>query len=613
MYEIGKIQPKDSPLSEMTEGFGDTYKYLFKIIFNLDNDSCSYEKISVEEIDQTKKNRYLYRIGESNAPAVTPISKITKPEKTFNTKILKSVDKFLENIRDFAGEPDIAFLTSLDKELTDKKGLILNDFKTEFSKFDIGPKNAGVLGIIFNIKGEEKYLGDLDVFSSNLPKTVYKSNYFKFKTASNAFDKTCYMCKALKKEVWGYAGTFQFYTVDKKGMVTGGFDQSKAWKNYPLCPECYIILERGKKYVLNNLSYRFCGFNYFLIPKLVLVEEENLKKVLTKLRGYKDFTLEKKESEKIVELEEKVFDYLQDKENYANFDFLFFEEPHKNVVFNILLYLENITPTRLATIMKAKHSADDEANKVYKIFTKIPKKDDKGELTYFNIDFTFHAIRNFFLNSEIEGNFDKYFLDIIKNIFFLELISLEYLLNRFMEKIRSEFLNENSVFYLTLSAYKILRFLEELKILNRRRFKYMNSTGKYEDFFTEQGNFFDDESKKAVFLEGVLVQKLLNIQLHERKAQPFRSRLNGLKIDEKIARRLLPETINKLEEYDSNYYKEMESEISGYFLKSDLSRFSTEELSFYFVLGMNLAGQFDKKENVTGKNDKTENKEVNNE
>lgn len=120
--------------------------------------------------------------------------------------------------------------------------------------------------------------------------------------------------------------------------------------------------------------------------------------------------------------------------------------------------------------------------------------------------------------------------------------------------------------------------------------------GRYEDFFGEYKSFFDDDSKKAVFLEGVLVQKLLNIQQYDRGSQPFRSRLNGLKIDEKVARRLLPETINKLEEYGKNYYHQLESEISRYFLTSDLKKYSTEELSFYFVMGMNLAKNFEKKE-----------------
>ena len=115
-------------------------------------------------------------------------------------------------------------------------------------------------------------------------------------------------------------------------------------------------------------------------------------------------------------------------------------------------------------------------------------------------------------------------------------------------------------------------------------------TGYLSDFFAEH-TIFDNDTKKAVFLEGVLAEKLLNIQYSERNSKPFRSRLNGLKIDEKVAKRLLPEMINKLEEYDKNYYKELEQGTAAYMLKANFSAFSVDELSFYFTLGMSLANK----------------------
>lgn len=598
LYEIGKIQKEGNPLSEMAQDFGDSYKYLFKIVCRIDGGdggSCIYEKISVEEIDSAKKDRYLYKKGAgANAPDVTPVSKITEPEKTFKKKILKSVALFIKNVTGFASPGDIGFLESLDNELQEKQDTILTDFIGEFGRYTVNAKTAAVLGVCFVVDGEEKYPGDLDVFSKHFLHIGYKSNFFKFNKYSRAEDKTCYMCKKTAREVWGYAGTFQFYTVDKDGMVTGGFDQAKAWKNYPLCPDCYLILERGKKYILNQSAFRFCGFNYLLIPKLVLEHPGNLERVLTKLRGYKNFTLKGEEPLHAVELEERIFTYLRDQKNYANFDFLFFKEDKK--AFNILLYLENITPTRLAKIVNAKRDVDNDEIRKYKLFTGIPFTNKNGERKFYDIPFTFHAVRNFFMNSKLDGNFDNYFLDIVKNIFFLKPISQVFLLNRFMEKVRSDFLNEKNIFYPVLSAFKIVLFLEKLNILNRRRYTCMESHGKYEDFFAEYKDFFDHDTKKALFLEGVLVQKLLNIQQQERGSQPFRSRLNGLRIDEKIARRLLPETINKLVEYGKNFYHRLETEISTYFLKSDLKAFSIDELSFYFVMGMNLANNFDKKE-----------------
>lgn len=116
--------------------------------------------------------------------------------------------------------------------------------------------------------------------------------------------------------------------------------------------------------------------------------------------------------------------------------------------------------------------------------------------------------------------------------------------------------------------------------------------------FFDENSIFDDDVKKALFLEGVLAQKLLNVQYQERKATPFRARLNGLKIDEKIAKRLLPEMINKLEEYEKNYqfFKEIETAISEYLLNSNFSKYSVDEMSYYFTLGLTLEKHFRKQE-----------------
>ena len=128
-----------------------------------------------------------------------------------------------------------------------------------------------------------------------------------------------------------------------------------------------------------------------------------------------------------------------------------------------------------------------------------------------------------------------------------------------------------------------------------------NYENNFEGFFQDYP-LFDDDVKKALFLEGVLAKKLLNIQYNERGSTPFKSRLNGLKIDEKIAKRLLPEIINKLEEYDKNYYQDLERAIGEYLLNSDFSKYSIEELSFYFTLGMVLEKSFRKQDENNGNN-----------
>ena len=116
---------------------------------------------------------------------------------------------------------------------------------------------------------------------------------------------------------------------------------------------------------------------------------------------------------------------------------------------------------------------------------------------------------------------------------------------------------------------------------------------KVERFFEANQSFFTSDAKKATFLEGVLTQNLLNIQWNDKKATPFRAKLHGLKMNEALIKRLLPEIQNKLEEYGKNYYRDLESIIAHYFVLAGVNwKEADDELSFYFVLGMDMQKLF---------------------
>ena len=128
---------------------------------------------------------------------------------------------------------------------------------------------------------------------------------------------------------------------------------------------------------------------------------------------------------------------------------------------------------------------------------------------------------------------------------------------------------------------------------------------RYEDYFQKHPDFYNADWKKAVFLTGVLAQNVMDIQYRERKATPFRSRLSGLKLDARAIKRLLPESIEKLEQYKSNYYRDLETSIallmeSG---EPELKHQSVDEISFYFAIGMNLNKQFKSEKDTGGETD----------
>ena len=116
---------------------------------------------------------------------------------------------------------------------------------------------------------------------------------------------------------------------------------------------------------------------------------------------------------------------------------------------------------------------------------------------------------------------------------------------------------------------------------------------KIERFFAAHGGFFDCASKKACFLTGVLVRKVLNIQFKANNATPFQKKLHGLRLSESVIKNVSKEAQAKLEQYKKNYYRELETIISQYMTIGDKNWLITnDEISFYFTTGMNLADLF---------------------
>lgn len=592
LYNIGKLQKVGSSLNEFFEDIGNAHKHIFKIVFDInDVNDIKFVKIDYEEYDSLKKLKYLYKGKKGNSTDSTPTSKITEFEKTYQNKICRCLETFIKNHKTsitnklFFGNLNKTFLankeiieTNLDAFI-EEKGLFISNAKTN----DKGIKDGGVITFTFQRDNEPLYLGDLDEFVNIFNKqdnSLNKDYYSKYGKTSKTNNSYCYICHEVKDDIWGFVNTYNFYTADKSGFVTGGCRQELAWKNYPVCPDCTQILNRGKRYAESNLKNRFCGFSYLVVPEISFSNDTTLEQVLKSMRNYESFSLSENNAKWIENTEEKIMRDLSKENNMVNFNFLFFSV--NNSEYKILLYLQEIPPSRLNYLIGSKNKVDSPENKQFNIFKKIATK--KGDITF---GFSFTFIRDFFNNSKIEGNFDKKFLDLVNNIFIGKSISFNFLLNRFMERIRRVFINDGMYTIDVLKGYKIFLFLELIKIFDRRRNVMDVQDMPYHEFFSEN-TIFDDNVKKAIFLEGVLAQKLLSIQYQERQATPFRTRLNGLKIDEKIAKRLLPEMINKLEEYEKNYYRELEQAIGQYMLKSSFSEYTVDELSFYFTLGMTL-------------------------
>jgi len=573
------------------------------IILDKKNGEFKYTGIEIEEFSKEKLMKYLYRKGGgARGTDITPTSMVTEIEKTFNIKILSWFKKYNSDQNNQCN-------------LLHKIYLVLENNKTKIIQ-DLKEKSEKGNNII-SLKINSNYLGDLEIFKNILVSDARENYFKKFGIESKSEEKLCSVCKKRQSEVYGFVSTFNFYIVDKPGFVSGGFRQKNSWRNYPVCLNCALTLEEGRKYLRDNLNFNFYGFRYLLIPKFVKgIQEEIQNSIFKAIKSQKDPKFIKKEIKRLTNDEDEALELMSKKENYLNNNFLFYYAPKgfDGKVFNILLYVEDILPSRLKKLFEAKEKIDQEEmyrNCMVPTFNDRGKKDGEKPL-----EFNFGILRTFFPRISNNRTFNKYFLDITNKIFTNKPVEYDFLLNFIVKKIRDDFTKDYSTKIDTLKGFMLLNYLKELKILKLKKEVKMETKDllsleseekeikeRVELFFNKFSNFFNSNLKKAIFLEGVLTQYLLNIQYQERKSTPFRVKLKGLKLDEKQIKKLLPEIQNKLEEYGKNYYRDIESIISNYFVLSgnDWS-LTNNEISFYFTLGMNLSNLF-KKEKENGGNE----------
>lgn len=595
VYQIGKYicsMRRDNwdLLTDIIEDASDggKYKHILKITFHVDETNITYSGIEYEEYSNDKKNRYAYKSGPSKGGDYTPVSKFVDSKKTLD-RIEWSLKGIVTTLNSYLENEKIIFNNILSL-ISAKKDTIQIDIEKKKRQISAKKNEGFILAIcVINKDDECSYPGDFEIIKNRLIQISSEQYYSKYNKISKGTG-ICYYCFSTQ-EVYGFVNTFNSYTVDKPGMVTGGFKQENAWINYPVCSNCAKILEVGKRYILENLSSRFSGFNYMVIPKICINDNniwEQVKEVLDLFERKTKFSNQKNDSNNLLSSEKDFIDIMKESSNVINYNILVFKEEQSGSVFRILLYIEDIVPSRVKQLIKVKQDIDK-----ISLYHSLPGKDNSTYDLYFN----FLYIREFFCNDKKEGNFDKSFLEILNNIFTFKPLSYKFILSRLVTKIRNFFADGNNVDVLVLKGLMFIHYLNKLNLIydfpegGEIVMPEVNDKNKiYIDFITEHKDVFNSDCRKAVFLTGVLVKKLLNIQYELRKSHPFYSRLNGLKLSLKSVEKLFTEAVNKLNEYDRNYYYALEELIAEYLLTDQ--KMSDDDVSFYFTLGLSLARKF---------------------
>lgn len=454
---------------------------------------------------------------------------------------------------------------------------------------------------ILTLRINNEFLGQSSYFQpilAHAKKNLYSEFYTLGKNRIVGEDQSCSICKSKQKEVWGYVSIYNFYTAKTELAPLPGFRKDRAHVNHPVCPQCADKLYRMRPIVDEYLRYEFCKLNYFLIPEVIKPgDTKTMSEIFDIIKFSRDqatsdtqttlggLTLGIRKS--IVDSQTaEVFDLIAQEQSYVNYTMLFYEA--SNSQFKILMTLESIFPYQFQKVFTAKQEAEN-----YAIF-----KQQKGFVKnrLIDLEFNFSLVKEFFPFSAKNAAFKEYFLEVVRCVFLQKPLSHDFILGRLMSVIRTAFSNDKFTYQTVQKAYLFMLFLKHLDILKDNDNQYMEVqvASIYDEFFKEHAQFFKESkpAQKGVFLLGVLCQKLISIQYRERGAKPFLKKLNGLKLNKDKIEELYPQILNKLLEYDANYYEDLELEISRFLVTDELDRLSNNEISFLFVLGMTLNKEF---------------------
>lgn len=518
-----------------------------------------YAGTDIEDFDSKKAKQYLFKEGASKGNVPSPFCPLTEPQKTY-----KKIHGWLKQCKDIKDDDLKAYAQLIDctlKALDANKDTVIADI-THKTK-DLPKKTSKFLTVKLN----GKYLGEYEVFSK------CRDHFAEIKRKKSANTGVCSICGLSGREVSGTTDVFKFYTIDKPGFITGGFQKTLAWKNYPVCLECKNSLENGRKILESHLNFKFYGLNYFLIPRLLMGSQKVLEEIINILSDTtRTIALKERIKKRITNDENEILEYLSEEKDILTLNFLFLQRQQSAE--RILMLIEDVFPSRIKKIFDAKDYVD-------KVF------DNDA-----NRGFTFGTIRIFFSKSDENkrsSDLDKYFLQIVDSVFRGRRLDFAFLLKFYMAAIRKEFINDGYFSFRVKDAVMNTVFFENLGLIIFEEDDMEESV--FSSIFARYGKAFGNPAKRGIFLLGVLTQLLLNKQWADRNAKPFAKKLKGLKMDEKDIRALLPEVQNKLEEYDSfdKGKRLIASEASKYLLEAgDGWRMSVDEINFYFACGMNL-------------------------
>ncbi len=577
---------------------------IFEITKNNGELKCEYKGIDIEKVSSEKEDyrKYAYRKGAARGGDITFTTKLSSPvDKKIKTLKETTFKKLFALEKDFSRE--VEYFKLIKDGFVEAESLIKTELTELFENFD--NEEVVTTGLSFKIieTNNEKFLRDFEIIKSMIIDSGAFAKYTHAGTESKSRLQICSVTGQNEEDIYGFAAPFKYSSPDKPGFISGFFNKKSNWRNYPISSKVALTVELGRKYIQQNLSEYFYGHEYMFVPHPIIKTDINqLKNIINLLKtAFDEEKTAKKEKKK--RAEDRIQRLIAKEKNYFNLDILFFKEDKKTRAISINLMIEEILPSRFR-----------------KLFIEAPETVNKNELfknaitikkELQDIKFSYQIIKNFFSSD---------FLDVVNKLFLGKKLSDKYVFENIIKLIRENYNEGKSsdnwvepTMWSVKKAIMLISYLQELKIINYNiNYKYMElentqkkesrfSLNGFNDFVKENSNFLDSDIKVGTFAVGVLVRFLFDIQNANLHNTPFEGKLRGYKLNPELLMNVYTEALDKIQKYQNFYvYMELREVINRYFIvkTNELNQMTNNELSFYFVAGLELGRQFKNKDEV---------------
>jgi CRISPR-associated protein Csh1 len=335
--ELGQYMRENEDLNEiqvLTESskLANTKKMIC-VVFRKENDSdIIFDGVHIETFGEEKTPKILYKLfrhGRYNAFLTSVITTRKTDEEAIKNTRKKWKLWFKQYSEKFKNKYSLIEILKL--KIEEKEEEIFDKILERYRDLNKDEKRNCLLTIKIKEDTIEKYPAEISEFIEIFKNTSSEDLYSKHGVIAKG-DGTCAFC-GRKSEVMP-ASPFAIFTVDKVGFAYE-FDRQNSWKQLPICFNCYLDLEAGKRFLEKQLSFTLYGYRYFVIPDFVFkgVSEEVITEIeLRRKNGdYRDGLLN---------AEEDILEMIKEREDILNLIFVFCKP--KQQFFDIIRYVEEI-------------------------------------------------------------------------------------------------------------------------------------------------------------------------------------------------------------------------------------------------------------------------------